>query len=113
MSSISDMVGVMCGAITNTPSLGAAQQTVLQVNSDAYNVSEAMSMGYAAAYPLGVVGIILTMIVIKAIFKVNIDLAHAFGLGTGFGIGLALLNPIFTCILGFGDAAYYGSPDLY
>lgn len=73
LSSISDMVGVMCGAITNTPSLGAAQQTVLQVDANAYDVSEAMSMGYAAAYPLGVVGIILTMIVIKAIFKVNID----------------------------------------
>ena len=73
LSSISDMVGVMCGAITNTPALGAAQQTVLQVNSNAYDVSEAMSMGYAAAYPLGVVGIILTMIVIKAVFKVNID----------------------------------------
>lgn len=73
LSSISDMVGVMCGAITNTPSLGAAQQTVLQVDPEAYNVSEAMSMGYAAAYPLGVVGIIITMIVIKAIFKVNID----------------------------------------
>lgn len=73
LSSISDMVGVMCGAITNTPALGAAQQTVLQVDSNAYDVSEAMSMGYAAAYPLGVVGIILTMIVIKAIFKVNIE----------------------------------------
>lgn len=73
LSSISDMVGVMCGAITNTPSLGAAQQTVLQVNSEAYDISEAMSMGYAAAYPLGVVGIIITMIVIKAVFKVNIE----------------------------------------
>lgn len=73
LSSISDMIGVMCGAITNTPALGAAQQTVLQVDSNAYNISEAMSMGYAAAYPLGVVGIILTMIVIKAIFKINID----------------------------------------
>lgn len=73
LSSISDMVGVMCGAITNTPSLGAAQQTVLQVDANAYNISEAMSMGYAAAYPLGVVGIILTMIVIKAIFKINIE----------------------------------------
>ena len=73
LSSISDMIGVMCGAITNTPALGAAQQTVLQVDSNAYNVSEAMSMGYAAAYPLGVVGIILTMIVIKFVFKVNID----------------------------------------
>lgn len=73
LSSISDMIGVMCGAITNTPSLGAAQQTVLQVDSNAYDISEAMSMGYAAAYPLGVVGIILTMIVIKAAFKINID----------------------------------------
>ena len=73
MSSISDMIGVMCGAITNTPALGAAQQTVLQVDANAYDVSEAMSMGYAAAYPLGVVGIILTMIVIKAAFKINVD----------------------------------------
>lgn len=73
MSSISDMVGVMCGAITNTPALGAAQQTILQVDSSAYDVSQQMSMGYAAAYPLGVVGIIVTMIVIKAIFKINIE----------------------------------------
>ena len=73
LTSIYEMVGVMCGAITNTPSLGAAQQTILQVNAEAYDVSQAMSMGYAAAYPLGVVGIILTMIVIKAMFKVNVD----------------------------------------
>ena len=73
LTSIYEMVGVMCGAITNTPSLGAAQQTILQVNAEAYDVSQAMSMGYAAAYPLGVVGIILTMIVIKAMFKINVD----------------------------------------
>lgn len=73
LSSISDMVGVMCGAITNTPSLGAAQQTILQVDSTAYGITQEMSMGYAAAYPLGVVGIIVTMIVIKVIFKINID----------------------------------------
>lgn len=72
-TSITDMIGVMCGAITNTPALGAAQQTVLQVNADASTVSQQMSMGYAAAYPLGVVGIILTMIVLKAIFKINVD----------------------------------------
>lgn len=42
-------------------------------------------------------------------FKLFIDLAHAFDLGTGFGIGLTLLNPIFTCILGFGGATYNGS----
>lgn len=67
------MVGVMCGAITNTPALGAAQQTVLQVNSSAYDVSQHMSMGYAAAYPLGVVGIIVTMIILKTVFKINVD----------------------------------------
>lgn len=72
-TSIYDMVGVMCGAITNTPSLGAAQQTILQVDSNAYDVSQQMSMGYAAAYPLGVMGIILTMIVIKYVFKINAD----------------------------------------
>ncbi len=70
-TSISQMVGIMSGAVTNTPGLGAAQQTYLQVNPDGYNVSQQMSMGYAAAYPLGVVGIILTMILIKVIFKID------------------------------------------
>ncbi len=73
LSSINDLVGVMCGAITNTPALGAAQQTILQVDSSAYDVSQQMSMGYAAAYPLGVVGIIVTMIALKAIFKINVE----------------------------------------
>ncbi|MDE6008077.1 MAG: putative transporter, partial [Muribaculaceae bacterium] len=72
-TSIYDMIGVMCGAITNTPALGAAQQTILQVNAEAYDISQQMSMGYAAAYPLGVVGIIVTMIVLKAVFKIDID----------------------------------------
>lgn len=68
-----EMVGIMSGAVTNTPGLGAAQQTILQVNSSAYEASQEMSMGYAAAYPLGVVGIIVSMIIIKRIFRVNID----------------------------------------
>ena len=72
-TSIQEMVGIMSGAVTNTPGLGAAQQTVLQVDGSAYNVSQQMSMGYAAAYPLGVVGIILTMIILKKVFKVNVD----------------------------------------
>ena len=72
-TSISQMVGIMSGAVTNTPGLGAAQQTFLQVNPDGYDVSQQMSMGYAAAYPLGVIGIILTMIVIKKIFNVDLD----------------------------------------
>lgn len=72
-SSIVEMVGVMSGAVTNTPGLGAAQQTILQVNPDAFGLSQDMSMGYAAAYPLGVVGIILTMIIIKLLFKIDVD----------------------------------------
>ncbi len=75
-TSISEMVGVMSGAVTNTPGLGAAQQTVLQVmpgDAQAYDISQAMSMGYAAAYPLGVIGIILVMILIKKFFRINID----------------------------------------
>ncbi len=41
--------------------------------------------------------------------KIQIDLAHAFGQSTVFGWGLALLNPIFQLILGFGDAVYRGN----
>ena len=62
------IVGIMSGAVTNTPGLAAAQQTVN--DPEAVNT---MSMGYAAAYPLGVVGIILSMLLIKKIFKVKID----------------------------------------
>lgn len=72
-TSISEMVGIMSGAVTNTPGLGAAQQTVLQVNSEAYGISQQMSMGYAAAYPLGVIGIIITMLVLKKIFRINVE----------------------------------------
>lgn len=72
-TSIDQMVGIMSGAVTNTPGLGAAQQTALQVNPDAYGASEAMSMGYAAAYPLGVIGIIVTMIVLKKVFRIDVQ----------------------------------------
>lgn len=72
-TSISQMVGIMSGAVTNTPGLGAAQQTFLQVDPEGFNVSQEMSMGYAAAYPLGVIGIILTMILLKKFFKIDSD----------------------------------------
>lgn len=72
-TSISQLVGIMSGAVTNTPGLGAAQQTFLQVVPNGYDVSQQMSMGYAAAYPLGVVGIILTMILIRKIFKIDTE----------------------------------------
>lgn len=70
-TSITALVGVMSGAVTNTPGLGAAQQAILQVNSEAYDLSQEMAMGYAAAYPLGVIGIILSMFVIRGIFRIK------------------------------------------
>jgi len=65
---IAAIVGVMSGAVTNTPGLAAAQQTA--GNAEAINT---MSMGYAAAYPLGVLGIIGAMFVIKGIFRIKTD----------------------------------------
>lgn len=64
---IDELVGVMSGAVTNTPGLAAAQQAA--TNPEAVNT---MSMGYAAAYPLGVIGIILAMLTIKWAFKISI-----------------------------------------
>ena len=71
---ITDMVGILSGAVTNTPGLGAAQQTLLETKGEAaVALNEAMSMGYAAAYPLGVVGIILSMILVKVFFGIKIE----------------------------------------
>ncbi len=72
-TSIAQLVGIMSGAVTNTPGLGAAQQTVLQVDPQSYDISQQMSMGYAAAYPLGVIGIIITMLIIRKFFGVDVD----------------------------------------
>lgn len=72
-TSIEEMVGILSGAVTNTPGLGAAQQTVVQIDPELSAANQSMSMGYAAAYPLGVIGIILTMIVIRAVFRINVD----------------------------------------
>lgn len=59
--SISDMVGILCGATTNTPALGAAQQTLKQMGEPANGAA----LGCAVAYPLGVVGVILALAAIR------------------------------------------------
>ena len=64
------IVGILSGAVTNTPGLGAAQQAL---ESKGLAGADDLSMGYAAAYPLGVIGIIATMILIKAIFKIKVE----------------------------------------
>ncbi len=70
---IAQIVGILSGAVTNTPGLGAAQQALETLDPVKAGTAEDLSMGYAAAYPLGVVGIILSMILLKAIFRVKIE----------------------------------------
>ena len=58
---MSDMMGILCGATTNTPALGAAQQTLKQFGLDASGAA----LGCAVTYPLGVVGVILAILVLR------------------------------------------------
>ena len=62
------MVGILCGAVTNTPGLGAANEALSQLS---YNGPQ-IAMGYACAYPLGVLGIIGSIIAIRYICRVNL-----------------------------------------
>lgn len=65
---IPTMVGILSGAVTNTPGLGAAQQAY----ADASGVNDpSIALGYAVAYPLGVVGIILSMIFIRYALRID------------------------------------------
>lgn len=62
--SLPDMVGILSGAVTNTPALGAAQQTLKQMHIDAADPA----LGCAVTYPLGVVGVILAIITLRKLF---------------------------------------------
>ncbi len=62
--SLPDMVGILSGAVTNTPALGAAQQTLKQMHMDGADPA----LGCAVTYPLGVVGVILAVIVLRKMF---------------------------------------------
>lgn len=67
---IPTMVGILSGAVTNTPGLGAAQQAY----ADATGSNDpTVALGYAVAYPLGVVGIILAMIAIRYLFRIRFE----------------------------------------
>ncbi len=67
---IPTMVGILSGAVTNTPGLGAAQQAYTDMTGAA---GETIALGYAVAYPLGVVGIILAMLFIRYVFHVSFE----------------------------------------
>jgi putative transport protein len=72
--SLATMVGVMSGAVTNTPGLGAAQQVLKQVSATYPDANMPyIGLGYAVAYPFGVVGIILTMLFLRKVNRVNLQ----------------------------------------
>jgi len=66
--SMASMVGILTGATTNTPSLGAAQEALRYLA-----IQEPIALGYAAAYPFGVVGAITALILIRVMCKVNTE----------------------------------------
>jgi len=69
--SMPDMVGILCGATTNTPALGAAQQTLQQLGLP----SSAPALSCAVTYPLGVLGVIIAVLLIRKVFVRKEELA--------------------------------------
>ncbi|MBO5894532.1 MAG: putative transporter [Alistipes sp.] len=65
------MVGVLSGAVTNTPGLGAAQQAYADSGMANAAIADSISLGYAVAYPLGVVGIIFTIIIMRYVLRID------------------------------------------
>jgi putative transport protein len=65
-------VGILTGAVTNTPSLGAAQQALKDIAGPAAAVRQA-GLGYAVAYPFGVLGVILAMALTRRIFRIGLE----------------------------------------
>lgn len=95
------LVGIMSGAVTNTPGLGAAQEALKQVSSSLPdgNIPE-IGLGYAVAYPFGVVGIICTMLIVRKTGRINLkkelesyDNAHHPAEKTPKKICVKVINP--------------------
>lgn len=63
-----DTVGLLAGAVTNTPMLGAGQQTLLQISPDNQQAANDMAMACAVGYPFGLIGMILCVIILKKLF---------------------------------------------
>lgn len=62
-------IGLLSGAVTNTPMLGAAQMALLEVHPDAVQTSSQMAMACAVGYPFGVIGVILSILILRRIFR--------------------------------------------
>lgn len=72
--SLPNMVGILCGATTNTPALGAAQQALQQISGNSRVIAD-MALATAIAYPFGVVGVILAIIFLRKCFVPNDEFA--------------------------------------
>lgn len=71
---IAVMAGIMSGAVTNTPGLGAAQQALADLKASGLKLDTPnLGLGYAVAYPFGVIGIILVLIFLRYIFKIDLS----------------------------------------
>ncbi|WP_313081045.1 putative transporter [Atlantibacter sp.] len=66
------VLGIFSGAVTNTPALGAGQQILADLGTPT-DIVDQMGMSYAMAYPFGICGILLTMWLIRLIFRINVD----------------------------------------
>ncbi len=66
------VVGLLSGAVTNTPGLGAAQQALRESMPGEVYSSELSGMAYAVAYPFGIIGIILVMLLVRSAAKINL-----------------------------------------
>ena len=67
--STADTVGLLAGAVTNTPMLGAGQQALLQVNPEDIQGTNSMAMACATAYPFGLIGMILSVMILRKTFE--------------------------------------------
>ncbi|HRJ71806.1 MAG TPA: putative transporter [Terrimicrobiaceae bacterium] len=81
--SMAAAVGLFAGGTTNTPSLGAAQEALKSLPDLAPGLSGLPGLGYAVAYPFGIVGIILSMLAIRSVFRVDLKKETAAVLAAG------------------------------
>lgn len=87
---LADVIGILCGATTNTPALGAAQQTLRMFGLNA----DGAALGCAVAYPLGVIGVILAMLFIRKFFVRDSDLeVHHSNENTTYIARFVVVNP--------------------
>ena len=68
----SAVAGLLCGAVTSTPSLGAVQQILSEQGRPAAEIAET-GMAYAITYPFGILGVIFTMMLLRIFFRINIQ----------------------------------------